>query len=911
MPPKLKVSEPYPGPRPFSSHERRIFFGRDEEISDLCDLSMSYQVVVLYSQSGAGKSSLVRAGLRPELLRRRIRMLPLVRIGGTADGNLDGANIYINNMLAALFGKRMDPTKSLAEHLHQDNQISHQRSIILFDQFEELFTAYLDRWKEREVFLSQVKDALRADPELRCLFIIREERLAELDAYSEIIPTNFRIRYRLERLKEDAALLAIQRPPQTFGWSVQDEDAQKLVANLRQIRVTVDTSVRTAEGEYIEPVHLQVVCQDIWRRRNETKGDKVLRVPDDVQDIDRALSTYYDTAVKTAASEGCVKEQRIRRWFARELITPRGTRGFVYRGVTATEGLPNKALDILEREHIVRSEPRAGESWYELTHDRFIAPITHSNRQWRKRRRRVRLPLYLIAAFLVAACLRILIPWGIGVYKQRQAVLAAEGTLKAEAEAMEASEALQKRKVDDSRRKLKSALQYYNDAESHYVRSKLHAPARFYAEKGDALRQTGDLIGSQDAYRKAISLAEAEYSATAKSSNSVTPGVHIRGISAGSNPADLQPETPEEAVNEQARDHRELGRVYFQAGDTERGIKELKTTLPLLSSQNDTIGRARVESLLAEAYLRKGNFDKAEFYYLDSIANVDAVEQTPEAFYNTLGVAMVHGQKGNYLQGLREFRAFWSLQGEGNVFQKLQLPALMLREVAFDELHLWHFDLALKYLNSASDKAKNAGDLEQQANVSLLFAEYYLELEELAGTKIIKSQSQVSDDLKAGIRAARIDMVTDSRESAEHAYNLFRDVSNPVMAGTASIYLGRADIELGVIDKEQGRYADATIKFKTAHAELEKALDWQKRAERKIGEAYTLQAFAVLAEAEEKPETAMNYYTESYCIYKQIGVSLNHLHLKEVEYHLKLHQVDFAKSTFIAQQCPGAERNQE
>ena len=75
MPPKSRILEPYPGPRPFDKDERSIFFGRDEEIADLRDLCMSYQVVVLYSQSGAGKSSLVRAGLRPALVLRFINTI--------------------------------------------------------------------------------------------------------------------------------------------------------------------------------------------------------------------------------------------------------------------------------------------------------------------------------------------------------------------------------------------------------------------------------------------------------------------------------------------------------------------------------------------------------------------------------------------------------------------------------------------------------------------------------------------------------------------------------------------------------------------------------------------------------------------------------------------------------------------
>jgi len=56
-------NNPYPGPRPFSSAEANFFVGREREAADLQDLLYAYRSVLLYAQSGAGKSSLVAAGL--------------------------------------------------------------------------------------------------------------------------------------------------------------------------------------------------------------------------------------------------------------------------------------------------------------------------------------------------------------------------------------------------------------------------------------------------------------------------------------------------------------------------------------------------------------------------------------------------------------------------------------------------------------------------------------------------------------------------------------------------------------------------------------------------------------------------------------------------------------------------------
>ena len=40
-----------------------------------------------------------------------------------------------------------------------------------------------------------------------------------------------------------------------------------------------------------------------------------------------------------------------------------------------TDGLPNRAVDLLADQFLLRTELRAGGAWVELVHDRFIKPI--------------------------------------------------------------------------------------------------------------------------------------------------------------------------------------------------------------------------------------------------------------------------------------------------------------------------------------------------------------------------------------------------------------------------------------------------------------------------------------------------------------------------------------------------------
>ena len=58
---------PFPGLRPFEAEEDHLFFGREQEISDLLLRLGSHRFLSIIGTSGCGKSSLIRSGLIPSL----------------------------------------------------------------------------------------------------------------------------------------------------------------------------------------------------------------------------------------------------------------------------------------------------------------------------------------------------------------------------------------------------------------------------------------------------------------------------------------------------------------------------------------------------------------------------------------------------------------------------------------------------------------------------------------------------------------------------------------------------------------------------------------------------------------------------------------------------------------------------
>lgn len=66
---ETRSQNPFPGLRPYESHEAVFYFGRDREIDELIKLLQQRQtrLLAVVGESGTGKSSLVRAGLLPAL----------------------------------------------------------------------------------------------------------------------------------------------------------------------------------------------------------------------------------------------------------------------------------------------------------------------------------------------------------------------------------------------------------------------------------------------------------------------------------------------------------------------------------------------------------------------------------------------------------------------------------------------------------------------------------------------------------------------------------------------------------------------------------------------------------------------------------------------------------------------------
>jgi len=267
--------------------------------------------------------------------------------------------------------------------------------ILILDQFEEILTTHRDRWQNARGFFEQLAEALDKSTKLGVVLAMREDHVAGLDPYAALLPRRLKARFRMEQLKVDGALEAVTKPAQNAGHPFAEGVAEKLVDDLRRLRaIQGEQSQETAIlGPYIEPVQLQVVCRRLWENLPDRQiGNRI--TAEDVEqfgNVDRALTDFYEGTLHQVLEQARplseaqgwkVREGQLRRWFGQQLITPMQTRGLVMRGKTDTGGLPNPVVDLVETQHLIRADVRAGARWYEISHDRLVEPILRSNAEW-------------------------------------------------------------------------------------------------------------------------------------------------------------------------------------------------------------------------------------------------------------------------------------------------------------------------------------------------------------------------------------------------------------------------------------------------------------------------------------------------------------------------------------------------
>lgn len=187
---------PFVGPRAYKIGEK--LFGRDRERLELLDLLIAERIVLLYSPSGAGKTSLVQAALVPALRNEAFTVPAVARVTFERSTGVfePAANRYVFAVVLSLEEgqpkEQQLPLAALARMTLPDYLDQHWTAaaqigglVLILDQFEEILTIDPTDTSAKREFFAQLGAALHSRHRW-ALFSMREEHVAGLDPYRNL-----------------------------------------------------------------------------------------------------------------------------------------------------------------------------------------------------------------------------------------------------------------------------------------------------------------------------------------------------------------------------------------------------------------------------------------------------------------------------------------------------------------------------------------------------------------------------------------------------------------------------------------------------------------------------------------------------------------------------------------------------
>lgn len=301
--------------------------------------------------------------------------------------------------------------------------------VLIFDQFEEFFNFSP---AERHDFLVQLSELLHEmcpnrilewlrsqlpeirtpemvewskQPLIKCIFAIRDDKLAELDALRKYIPLILRNRYRLSPLDYNDAKEAMTEPAKvegdfaspnfTFDDRLLDAILRKLCGKtpepaLLMSQPAADNSQQRAIG--VDGSQLQKICSYIENKviqRAKLKPATKIVVDETLikqEEAEKILNRFYDDQLQKIGNE---KDIKICRDIIEGHLVAAGGRTSLTEGQMKT--LLKGRQDLLEKmmdARLIREEFTHLGRTYELSHDTLVKSVAKYADQSRERRLR-------------------------------------------------------------------------------------------------------------------------------------------------------------------------------------------------------------------------------------------------------------------------------------------------------------------------------------------------------------------------------------------------------------------------------------------------------------------------------------------------------------------------------------------
>jgi len=238
---------PYRGLSAFREEDAEFFFGREDFTEKLVTAVERQQLVAVIGPSGSGKSSVVFAGLIPQLRQQSEWLIADFRPTTHPFEELAAALVHLREpeeskvqrdidggMLSKALQKGELTVRTVLSRILEDN--SHL--LLVADQFEQLYTLCEDIQKRR-LFLEQLLEAVNHLPNFTLVLTLRADFLGSALSYRPLADALQNADVKLGPMNRQELQSAIAKPAQKLGVSIEPglterilEDVEKSPGNL-------------------------------------------------------------------------------------------------------------------------------------------------------------------------------------------------------------------------------------------------------------------------------------------------------------------------------------------------------------------------------------------------------------------------------------------------------------------------------------------------------------------------------------------------------------------------------------------------------------------------------------------------------------------------------------------------------
>lgn len=241
---------PYRGLAAYQLSDAELFYGRVKAISELLQHMQRNRLTVVHSESGAGKTSLIRAGIAPRILSSG--HLPLVLRPYDADPAVKIKQAFVPD-LTQFVHLQQAPLQAFLRQVCQILGIDTTLYIFL-DQFEEYFTAYT--LQAGSTFVNELATCLEDEGlNVRWTLALRSEFFSDLDSFRPRIRNPFENDYRLYPMTRAEAQTIITEPAAQNHLVFEGTLVEEILNDL---------SDSTMDKASYPPAQIQLVCSALY-----------------------------------------------------------------------------------------------------------------------------------------------------------------------------------------------------------------------------------------------------------------------------------------------------------------------------------------------------------------------------------------------------------------------------------------------------------------------------------------------------------------------------------------------------------------------------------------------------------------------------------------------------------------------